>query len=175
MNPLDIIIMVILGFCLIRGIFRGLIKEVSSIVGVLAGFYFAYSYYRPVADLLSEWISNTGYRNILGFMIIFFAVAILVAAVAVIIKYVLKIASLGWFDRICGTIFALVKGVLIVSVVILILTTFLPKGSPFIRNSLLAPHVMLISEKMIKIVPPEMKQQFADKFIELKKSWKSKQ
>ncbi|PQP34359.1 colicin V production protein, partial [Desulfobacteraceae bacterium SEEP-SAG9] len=33
MNPLDILIIVIAGFCLIRGIFRGLIKELSSIIG----------------------------------------------------------------------------------------------------------------------------------------------
>ncbi|MGD9324868.1 MAG: CvpA family protein, partial [Desulfobacterales bacterium] len=34
MNPFDIIIIVILGYSLVRGIFRGLVKEVSSIVGV---------------------------------------------------------------------------------------------------------------------------------------------
>jgi len=41
MNALDVVIAVIVGFCLIRGIFRGLIKELSSIIGVFAGFYFA--------------------------------------------------------------------------------------------------------------------------------------
>ena len=172
MNPLDIIIIAILGFSLVRGIFRGLIKELSSIIGVLAGFYAAYTYYPYVAGLFAKWISNSGYRSILGFLIIFCAILILVGILGVLIKYVLKIASLGWFDRTCGAVFGLVKGVLIVSVVILMLTTFLPKGAPFIRKSLLAPHVMMISEKMIKMVPPDMKQQFFDKFQELKRSWK---
>ena len=39
MNILDILIAVIVGFCLVRGIFRGIIKELTSIVGVVAGFF----------------------------------------------------------------------------------------------------------------------------------------
>jgi membrane protein required for colicin V production len=34
----------------IRGIFRGLVRELASIVGVLGGFYAAYSYYPHVAQ-----------------------------------------------------------------------------------------------------------------------------
>ena len=44
MNYLDIIIVVILSYCVIRGVFRGLIKELSSIIGVFGGFYAAYTY-----------------------------------------------------------------------------------------------------------------------------------
>jgi len=171
MNPLDIIIIIVLCFCLIRGIFRGLIKELSSIVGVLAGFYAAYTYYPVVGGVLSRWISNPGYRNILSFLILFCLVLILVGILGVIIKYLLSIASLGWFDRILGAGFGLIKGVLIVSVVVLMLTTFLPKGAPIIKNSLLSPYVMMISESMVKVVPKEMKQEFFTKIRELRKAW----
>ncbi|MGD8721013.1 MAG: CvpA family protein, partial [Desulfobacterales bacterium] len=63
MNPFDILTIVILAYSVIRGIFRGLIKEMSSIVGVLAGYYAAYSYYALVAAVLSRWITNTAYVN----------------------------------------------------------------------------------------------------------------
>ena len=71
MNTFDIAIIVIFGFCMIRGFFRGLIKELSSIIGVLGGFYAAYTYYMQVAIPLSGWIQNDSYRNILSFLIIF--------------------------------------------------------------------------------------------------------
>ena len=71
MNLFDIGILVILGFCLIRGGFRGLIKEMSAIIGVFGGFYGAYTYYPLVAKLLSRWMSDAGYSNILAFLIIF--------------------------------------------------------------------------------------------------------
>ncbi|MGA6927040.1 MAG: CvpA family protein, partial [Desulfosarcina sp.] len=58
MNPFDIVVVTILAYGLIRGIFRGLVREISSIVGVLGGFYAAYTYYPQVARLIDGWISN---------------------------------------------------------------------------------------------------------------------
>ncbi|MFH2218041.1 MAG: CvpA family protein [Pseudomonadota bacterium] len=171
MNAFDIFVIIVLGFCIIRGVFRGLIKEISSIIGVLGGFYAAYTYYAFTAKLLSRWMSNTAYLNILGFMIIFFGVIIIVSILGVIIKYLLNIAFLGWVDRICGAGFGAIKGILIVSVILIALTTFLPKGAPVIKNSLLAPHVMAISQNMAKVIPKDMKRQFAEKIKEFKNAW----
>ena len=172
MNTLDIIIICILGYCLIRGIFRGLIKELSSIIGVLAGFYAAYTYYLPVSGMLIQWMTNPAYRNILAFMIIFCGILLIVGILGVIIKYILKIASAGWIDRLLGTVFAVVKGVLISSVLLVILTAFLPKGASIVKKSVLAPHVIQISEKMARMAPDGLKKQFYTKFEDLKNIWK---
>ena len=172
MNPFDIIIIVILGYSLVRGIFRGLVKEVSSIIGVLGGFYAAFTYYTMLAKLLSGLIKETAYLNILSFLIIFCGVLIVVGILGVIIKYLLNIAFLGWVDRIGGVGFGLVKGILIASILFITLTAFLPKGSAFLKNSMLAPHVSWVSEKMAKVVSKEMKQDFMAKLGELKKVWK---
>jgi membrane protein required for colicin V production len=172
MNPFDIIIIVIMGYSLVRGIFRGLVKEVSSIIGVLGGFYAAFTYYTILAKLLSGLIKETAYLNILSFLIIFCGVLIIVGILGVIIKYLLNIAFLGWVDRIGGVGFGLVKGILIASILFITLTAFLPKGSAFLKNSMLAPHVSWVSEKMAKVVSKEMKQDFMAKLGELKKAWK---
>jgi len=172
MNPFDILIIVILGYSLVRGLFRGLVKELASIIGVLGGFYAAYTYYNLLADLLAGLIHDTSYLNILSFMIIFCSVLIVVSVLGIIIKYLLNIAFLGWVDRIGGVIFGMAKGILIVSVIFISLTAFLPKGSAFLKNSMLAPHVSWVSEKMVKVVSKEMKQDFMAKLGELKKTWK---
>ena len=171
MNPFDILVVVIVAFTLIRGIFRGLVKELSSIIGVLAGFYAAYTYYPNLAQVLARWISNVGYLNILSFLIIFSTILIIVSVMGVIIKYLLNIAFLGWLDRICGAGFGLIKGLLIVSILLISFTAFLPKGAPVIRDSLFAPHVARISENLAKVVSKTMKQQFNDKLSDLKRSW----
>jgi len=95
MNPFDIIIIVILGYSLVRGVFRGLVKEVSSIVGVLGGFYAAFTYYTMLAKILSGLIKEPAYLNILSFLIIFCSVLIIVGVLGIIIKYLLNIAFLG--------------------------------------------------------------------------------
>ena len=173
MNPFDMLAIVILAFCVIRGIFRGLIKEISSIIGVLGGFYAAYTYYPAPAGLLARWISDPATVNIFSFLLIFCTVFLAISMVGVVIKYVLNIAFLGWVDRICGSAFGLLKGILLVSVLLIILTTFLPTNPPLVKNSVLAPHFSLVSEKMARVVSKEMKQQFAEKIEELKKSWKT--
>jgi membrane protein required for colicin V production len=172
MNPFDIFIIIIIGYSIVRGLFRGLVKEASSVIGVLGGFYAAYSYYPVLAKLLSGLISNPAYLNILSFLIVFCVVLIIVSILGVVIKYLLNVAFLGWIDRLCGVCFGLIKGVLIVTVVFIILTTFLPKGAPLIKTSVLAPHAIWISEKMVNVVSKEMKRDFFDKLGEFKKAWK---
>jgi len=172
MNFFDIIVIVILGYCLIRGIFRGLVKELSSIIGVFGGFYAAYTYYPVLSKLLSKWIANTGYLNILSFLIIFCGVFIIISILGIIINYLLKIVFLGWLDRVSGAMFGAMKGILIVSVLLITLTAFLPKGTPVIKDSLLSPYVTLVSEKMAKVISKDMKHDFSTKIATIKKAWR---
>ena len=168
MNPFDILIIVILGYSLVRGLFRGMVKEISSIIGVFGGFYAAYTYYMVLAKLLSGLIHDVSYLNILSFLIIFCCVLIIVSVLGVIIKYLLNIAFLGWVDRIGGLVFGIIKAILIVSVLFISLTAFLPKGSSFIKNSVLAPHVAWVSETMAKVVSQQMNRDFMTKLEEFK-------
>ena len=174
MNLLDYVFIVILGYCLVRGVFRGLIKELSSIIGVLGGFYAGYSYYPGVARYLSRWVSNTGYLNILSFFMLFLLVFLVVSFIGAILKYLMNIAFLGWTDRICGAVFGAVKGLLIAIVLVLVLTTFLPGNAAIIKNSWGAHRLMQFSAYLVKVTPKEMKQSFETKMKELNKSWQSR-
>jgi membrane protein required for colicin V production len=170
-NLFDIICIVILGFCLVRGIFRGLIKEITAIVGVIGGFYGAYTFYPNVGIYLKQWIPNIAYLNILSFLIIFCGVLILVNVLGIIIKYLLNVVFSGWLDRIGGAGFGLAKGLLIVCVLFIALTTFLPRGDSLIQDSVLSPHVSAASEVMATVISKEMKQAFAIKIEALNKAW----
>jgi membrane protein required for colicin V production len=172
MNPFDVFIILVMGYSIVRGLFRGLVKEVSSIIGVLGGFYAAYSYYPMMAKLLSGIIDEKSYLNILSFLIIFCSILIIISILGVVIKYLLNVAFLGWIDRICGLGFGLIKGLLIVTVLFIIFTTFLSKGAPIIKKSILAPHVIWISEKMVGLVSDDTKRDFFTKLDEFKKAWK---
>jgi membrane protein required for colicin V production len=173
MNPFDILVVIILGFCLIRGIFRGLIKEVASIVGVLAGFYAAYTYYRQLAAFLARWMDNPVSLNLVAFFVLFCGVFLTISILGVVVKYLLSIAFLGWVDRICGAGFGMIKGILISAVVLLTLTAFLPRGAPLLEKSLMAPHVTSLSETLARVVSRDMKKQFIGKIQEVKKAWKT--
>lgn len=174
MNPFDILVVTILAYGLIRGIFRGLVREISSILGVLGGFYAAYTYYPRVARLISDWISNPAYLNIVSYLAVFSIVVIVVGILAVVIKYLLNIAYLGWVDRICGALFGLLKGGLVSCILFIVLTAFLPKGAPLIKNATLSPAIATVSEVMAKVLSRDMKDNFENKINDLKKYWRAR-
>ena len=151
-----------------------MIKELSSIIGVVSGFYAAYSYYPLIAKFLKRWIADTGYANILACLILFIGIYITISIAGVLIKYLMNIVFLGWTDRICGLIFGTLKGVLIVSVIVVMLTAFLPKNSAILKDSLIARQTMVISATMVRVASVDMKKLFKDHLKELKQSWQRK-
>jgi membrane protein required for colicin V production len=170
-NPIDIGIIIIFGYCLIRGFFRGFIKELFSLIAVFGGFYAACTYYTHIARLLSRWIDKTAYLNILGFLILFIGIFIIISLLGVLIKYLMNIVFLGWMDRMFGIGFGAIKGVLITSIVLMGLTAFLPNCEYYLKQSKLSPKVTMISESMAELIPTEMKKEFVTKLEACKKAW----
>ena len=174
MNVLDFTLIAVFGYCLGRGVFRGLVKELSSIIGVMGGFYAAYSYYPRLAKPLSSWIANPGYLNIISFLILFIGVYLVVSFTGVVIKHLMNIAFLGWTDRLCGVLFGSLKGLLIIAIMVLMLTTFLPKNAMILRRSIVAQNMMQFSAAFVRVVPEDMKKGFRVKMKELKKTWQAR-
>lgn len=54
-----------------------------------------------------------------------------------------------------------------------VLVAFLSKNAPVLKNSAPAPGLTLLSEKMVSIIPNEMKKNFAEKLTHLRESWEN--
>jgi len=174
MNPLDITFCIVIAFCLIRGAFRGIVKEASAIIGVFGGFFAAYNYYPLLADQLSRFIDSAAWLNIISFLVIFGAVFAAVSALGILVKYLLKVVFLGWVDRLCGAGFGLVKGVLISAVVLMVFATFLDKGAPLIRQSKTAPYITIVSEALSGFASKDLRQEFTSKIEDARKIWEKR-
>jgi membrane protein required for colicin V production len=174
MNLLDYILIAVLAFCLSRGIFRGLIKELSSIIGLLGGFYAAYTYYGHLTGVLSAWIENPVYLNIISFLIIWIGIYTAVTVMALILKYFMKIAFLGWLDRIGGALLGAIKGLLVAVTLIVVLTAFLPQNTVVLRDSTVARRMITVSSFVVQVTTKEMRALFSSKSKELNKTWQRK-
>jgi membrane protein required for colicin V production len=175
MNPFDMVIVVILGYGVIRGIFRGLIRELAAIAGVAVGFYVAYANYKTVSPMLARWVSTPAYVDIVGFILLFCAVLMIITGAGILIRLIVKVALLGVFDRILGGFFGGLKGALIVSLLFVLLVSFLPAGGvKIVSDSKLAPYVNTISKGVVAVIPKEMRDSFVKNIEELKKSWGTK-
>jgi len=173
MNLFDLGIIMILCFCLIRGVFIGIIRGLFSITGVLIGFFGASAFYMEVAESFLYWMPDASHVNILSFLSIFFGFFIAISILGITVNYLLKIDFLSWVKRTLGAVIGIIKGVLFVSVLLLTLSTFLPKGTPIIKNSLFSSYFTLVSEKMARIVSKDMRHNYVAKIGEYKKSWEN--
>ena len=93
-----------------RGIYRGLILEVSAFIGAGAGFFLANAYHRALAPYVSKAISNTGWVGTISYLLIFIAVIILFSLLAATAKKYLTLSFTKTLDRAAGATVGLAKG-----------------------------------------------------------------
>ena len=180
MNWLDIVILVLVAWCLVRGLMRGIISEVAGLLGVVVGFWAAYKWHPGMAASLSGWVTHPDsvwqthphYLSIASFLILFVLVYLGVSLLGWAIKTITRIVSMGWADRLVGGIFGVAKAVLIGFVIILAITVLHRAGEAKIVNeSRLAPHVTQLGQTFISAIPTDWRQDFKEKLEVLKNEW----
>jgi membrane protein required for colicin V production len=173
MNLFDLGIIMIVCFCLIRGVFIGIIRGLFSITGILIGFFGASAFYMEVAESFLYWIPNASHVNLWSFLSIFFGFFFAISILGIVVNYLLKIDFLNWVKRTFGAVIGVIQGVLFVSVLLLTLTAFLPKGTPIIKNSAFSSYVILVSEEMARIVSKDMRHKYVVKIRDYKRYWEN--
>lgn len=175
MNPFDITIVVIFGYCVILGCLRGIVREIAALIGVLGGFYLAFSFHGQFANILSPFIQNPYSRQTVGFLALFCAVAIGCALLGTVLRTFLRLIFLGVVDRIFGAVFGAAKAVVIISVLHLVLVTFLPSGGiAMMRDSRLAPAANAVAGVLFFVVPKQAKEGYVEKMERLRWKWEIK-
>jgi len=174
MNPFDIGILVVFGYCLIRGFFKGFVREIFSLIGVIGGFYGASTYYPVVAKLLSRWIPGFPNLNVLSFLLILFVGFVVISLLGTAVKYLLTITFMGWIDRLFGVVTGSIRGVLVVSILLMAATAFVPDWKPLMEKSFLAPKITAAVNTVTQAIPKDMTRGFTKKFQEINEAWKAK-
>ncbi len=113
LSAVDWILLAVLGLSLLLGMWRGIIQEVLSLVGWVAAFYVSQMY----APMAAAWLPMDGSSQMLryaaGFVVVFVAVLVGTALVSWVIKKLVSAVGLGSLDRLLGSLFGLMRGVVI--------------------------------------------------------------
>jgi membrane protein required for colicin V production len=113
-NYLDLIILFFLVFGLYKGQSNGLIKEISSVIGLVLAILIASNFNDELALYLLTFIElQDSLIKIISFFILFFIVIKLVEILAKLITKLAKIIALGLVNKILGAVFGLIKNLLI--------------------------------------------------------------
>ena len=122
MNYLDIIIAIILLVFGIKGLRKGLIIEVVTLLAFGVGIYGAMHFSDFTAERLQEVMEiDPKYLNTIAFVLTFIVLVVLVNLIGRLISKAIKSMNLGFFDKLGGFIFGAIKGVLLCSTFVLVL------------------------------------------------------
>ena len=155
MNLLDILIIAVIGFFLVRGIFRGFIREVGSLAGVILGIWLGSVFEPDFSVYLAHYFPDGKYLALISFAVIFFAVLVFCNLISWGLKKLVKKLFLGWADTVLGLALAVLKGVILSYFGIVLLTFFVPSKSTLVADSRLAPLVVASYQSVLGLVSSE--------------------
>lgn len=144
MNEVDAIILVVIGLSCLFGIWRGLIKEVLSLVTWIAALTLARLYSGVLADFMINLINNESARYVTAFAIVFVLVMMAGTLINHLISKLLSITGLKLVDRLLGGAFGVARGAVIVVVIIFITGAFVNETLQWQESQLIPYGLSLI-------------------------------
>lgn len=159
MTPADWIICMVVLLNVVTAAMQGFFSEALTIAGLVVGYLVAAWQYRSLAEWFEKFLKNDWLAEILGFLIIFFAILLLFGIAARIARWVMKESGLSGLDRFLGGLLGLAKGGLMVAVILMGMTAFAP-ASRLLEKSQLAPYFLVVGRAAIWVAPSELRSRF---------------
>lgn len=152
----DLIIITITLILGLKGLFRGLIKEVFGIIGIIGAIFVASRISKEVGDLIAPILvlENEATIKLIGFIVALVGVWIVVYSAGVIVSKIFAASGLGIVDRIFGFIFGAAKIFLIFSVISYALyqvQSFKKVIDERFATSIVMPHLISVGSYIIKL------------------------
>jgi membrane protein required for colicin V production len=129
MNFIDYIILILAVAFIIDGYRNGIIISLASIAALILGIYIAVHFSNYLDATLIEHVNpSKKWLPILSFCITFLLVVIAIILVAKLMEKLVDVVGMGFFNHLGGAALGLVKGIILVSILLFIATSFDPKG-----------------------------------------------
>ena len=139
MTPFDLAILAVILLSTLFAFLRGVVRELIALVAWVVGFVGAVAFAPTVGAWIPEIPGYPAVRYLIAFAVILIAALVIGAIIAGPLARVIRAAGLGFVDRFLGSIFGMLRGLLVIVGFVLVagLTT-LPRADWW-QNSALVP------------------------------------
>ncbi len=145
MTPLDLAIVGVILLSTLFAFVRGVIREVIALVSWVVGFAAAFAFAPALGALIPEIPGYPLVRYLIAFAVILIAALVAGALIAGPLARVIRAAGLGFVDRFLGSIFGVVRGVLLAVAFVLVAgLTSLPRADWW-QNAALVPPLVAVA------------------------------
>jgi membrane protein required for colicin V production len=113
MNWLDYAVLGVFAISVAWGAWRGLVREIVSLLGWLVAFLAASLFAGPLGEQLPDSIPTPELRAVAAFLAVFVASLVLTTLLGIVLSHLAKAAGLGGLDRTLGGMFGVARGIIV--------------------------------------------------------------
>ena len=157
LTPFDWFILALVLWSMMRGLIRGLIREVFALAALLTGITVAAWNYATVSLWLARWIPQPTSASIAAFLLLTLAVTLGVLLVGRLVRSAAHLVGLGLVDRLAGAVFGLARACVLGAAILMACITFLPP-QPWVQHSRLTPPLLHIAHTAALLAPAGFEQ-----------------
>ena len=120
MCTIDIILAACLLPALFEGLKKGFVKQIVDIATLIVGAWLSFRFSQSVSVWIAGFLPDLSptLLSVVSFVLIFMMVMLVLGLLGHLLQKILKMATLGWADRILGLAFAILKGMLVMGIMI---------------------------------------------------------
>ncbi|HHY47126.1 MAG TPA: CvpA family protein [Firmicutes bacterium] len=123
MDWFSIVILVVLGFYAIGGLRAGLIRQVIGLFGIIVALVLAFRHFEAVGRAIAGYVAmDMALANVAGFSAIVIGVLLAASIIGHLWSRLARLAPISLLDSIGGAAFGLLKGLILVSIVLILLS-----------------------------------------------------
>ncbi|MBL1320904.1 MAG: CvpA family protein [Methylophaga sp.] len=152
----DFLIIGIILISAVISIVRGFVKEVFSLASWILAFWVALLFYPHLATLLADYVATPSIRSFTAFAALFIVTLILGALVNHLISTIVKKTGLSGTDRMLGIFFGIIRGVAIVTLLVLAAGATPMPQDDWWQNSLLLEHFETLAVWVQAFLPSDI-------------------
>ena len=160
----DLVLGIAVALFAIRGLFRGLVRELFSLAAVVVGWFVATRYHFPLAERLPGGGGEGLAGNVIAFALLFLGAAFAVSFAGKAFHKLLSETPLGWINRLLGAACGLLIGTILVGLVLLVLTVYVPQSEPYFAGSRLYPRLTGVVLVLAEALPDKARELFEKHF-----------
>lgn len=153
MTWLDYAVVGVFAVSLVVGAWRGLVREVLSILGWIIAFLAANLLAGPLGPAMPQAIPSPELRVAAAYVAVFVVALIANALLSLLLSKIVKAAGLGGVDRMLGVLFGAARGLLIVLVAALLAGLSSAPRQPFWRDSASGPLLARAAQALTPLLP----------------------